>query len=325
MRQAVRTQQLLVTVSVILFLVKMLAWYLTGSVAILTDALESTVNVIAGFIGLYSVILASKPKDLDHPYGHGKVEFLSSALEGVMIAVAGLIIIYEALNNLIHPHGLRQLDTGLILIAATGVVNYVTGLYCIRRGKQENSPVLIAGGQHLVSDTYSTLGIIAGVLLIILTGYVWIDSIAAMVFACIIIVTGYKIVRKSVSGIMDESDAVIISEIIEVLSKNRKDEWIDVHNMRVINYAGFYHIDCHLTVPYYKNVEEAHAIQDSVTEVLKAHFMEKVEFFIHVDACVPGQCRLCGIKNCPVRQFDFTALEIWNESNVLKNSKHGLP
>lgn len=321
-KKNIRFQQVLVAITVVLFVVKILAWYLTGSVAILTDALESTVNVIAGFIGLYSLKLSSKPKDQEHPYGHGKVEFLSSALEGLLIVIAGFIIVYEAADNLIHPHELKSLDLGLILVLFTAVVNYVVGWYCVRQGKKSNSPVLIGSGEHLKSDTYSTLGILVGVALIYVTDIKWIDSASAMLFAFIIIFTGYKIIRRAVSGIMDESDEQIINEIVGVLKDHRKAHWVDVHNMRVINYAGFYHIDCHLTVPFYINVHEAHAILDELTNQLTDYFKNRVEFFIHVDGCLPKQCSICEMQNCPERSSEFAARVEWNYNNIISNEKH---
>ncbi len=320
----IRMQQILVSVSVVLFIIKIIAWLITSSVAILTDAMESTVNVMAGFIGLYSIILSSKPKDKDHPYGHGKVEFLSSAIEGVLISVAGLIIIYEAINNLMHPHDIKKLDYGIILIAITAVVNYIVGQICINKGKKENSPILIASGSHLKSDTYSTLGLLLGIILILITGFKWIDSVAALLFAFIIIFTGYKIIRKSVAGIMDESDNEIITDIIKVLNEHRTSEWIDVHNMRVINYAGFYHIDCHLTVPFYINVNEAHAVLDRLTDLLTKHFKERVEFFVHIDGCMPHQCNICNAPNCKERKAEFIQYVLWTHENILSNNKHSL-
>ena len=122
---------------------KVLAWYLTRSVAILTDALESTVNVVAGLVGIYSLYVSAKPKDSDHPYGHGKAEFLSAAIEGTLISVAGVIIVYEAINNLIHPHTIQALDYGIWIVAATAIINYVTGSICIKTGKKNNSLALM--------------------------------------------------------------------------------------------------------------------------------------------------------------------------------------
>src|ERR1700712_3904714 len=185
---------------------KVIAWYLTGSVAILTDALESTVNVVAGLIGVYSLYVSAKPKDTDHPYGHGKAEFLSAAVEGTLISVAGVIIVYEAVNNLLHPHTIQKLDYGIWIVAITAVINYVAGSICIKTGKKNNSLALTASGRHLQSDTYSTLGIIAGLLLLYFLKLWWIDSAVAILFAFIIFFTGYRIVRSSVSGIMDEAD-----------------------------------------------------------------------------------------------------------------------
>jgi cation diffusion facilitator family transporter len=318
----IQMQKLLVAVSVVLFVVKLVAWYLTASVAILTDALESTVNVVAGFIGLYSIILSAKPRDREHPYGHGKIEFLSSAIEGILIFGAGCIIIYEAVDNLLRPHELRRLDAGLLLLLFSALVNYAVGHLCMRKGKLEKSPILVASGAHLKSDTWSTLGIIGGLVLILLTGLQWIDSVAAVLFALLILRTGYIIVRKAVSGIMDESDSAIMTEIVELLNRERIDSWIDVHNMRVINYAGFYHIDCHLTVPYYINVNDAHKILDSLTDVFRMHFRDRVEFFVHVDGCLYKQCGICAVKNCPVRQREFSGHITWTDDNIRSNSKH---
>ena len=163
-----------------LFTIKVIAWYLTKSVLVLTDALESTVNVAAGFIGLFSLYIAARPRDANHPYGHGKAEFLSAAVEGSLITIAGFVIIYEAVYSFIYPRSLKQLDYGILLISVTAVINYITGYYCIKTGKKNNSLALIAGGRHLQTDTWSTLGIIAGLVLIRLTRLQWIDSALAI-------------------------------------------------------------------------------------------------------------------------------------------------
>ena len=324
-KHALRIQQVLVSVTVVLFILKIVAWRLTGSVAILTDALESTVNVVAGFVGLYSISLSAKPRDREHPYGHGKVEFISSAIEGILISIAGLIIVYEAIDNFYHPHALRKLDFGLILVFATAAINFGVGVYCVQRGKQMQSPVLQASGAHLKSDAYSSFGLMLGVLLILLTNMAWIDSVAALIFAIIIIVTGVKIIRKAVSGIMDESDNAIIDEVVELLNNNRHPDWIDVHNMRVIDYAGFLHIDAHLTVPYYIDVQSAHTIQENFTSFFKTRFNNRVEFFIHTDPCIPIQCGICQMNACPKRQHEFVQALHWSHDSILSNQKHTLP
>lgn len=256
-RHNIRVQRGVAVLSVALLLAKMVAYYLTNSVAVLTDALESIVNVVAGFFGLYSLMLSAKPKDLDHPYGHGKIEFISAAVEGSMIFIAGILIIYESVRNLITPHSILQLDIGIVLILVSALTNFGVGYVCIRTGKKNNSLALIVSGKHLQTDTYTSFGILVGLILIYFTRINWLDSVVAMIFSVIILVTGYKIIRTSVAGIMDESDRSLLSKMVDVLNKNRRENWIDLHNLRIIKYGSTLHMDCHLTVPWYLNVKEA--------------------------------------------------------------------
>src|SRR6478672_6529810 len=226
-----KVQKLVAGVSILLFLIKMLAWYLTNSVAILTDALESIVNIIAGLIGLYSLYVSAKPRDIDHPYGHGKVEFISAAIEGTLILVAGIFIIYEAINSLFHPQALKKLDWGIVLVAGAALVNYALGQYCVKVGKKNNSLALVASGKHLISDTYTTMGIVLGLIVLYFTEIHWLDSAMAILFSMIIIYTGYKIVRSSVAGIMDEADMQLLKDLVITLNENRTVNWIDLHNL----------------------------------------------------------------------------------------------
>lgn len=301
---------------------KVIAWYLTGSVAILTDALESTVNVIAGLIGVYSLYVSAKPKDLDHPYGHGKAEFISAAVEGTLIAIAGLIIIYEAINSFLHPHIIQKLDYGILLVAITGVINYIAGFTCIRTGKANNSLALVASGKHLQTDTYSTIGIIVGLLLLYFLKLWWIDSAVAILFAFVILYTGYKIVRSSVSGIMDEADVTLVDKMVKMLNDNRRENWIDLHNLRIIKYGGTLHIDCHLTVPWYLNVLEAHAEIDALSRLVKEGLGEMIELFVHNDPCLDFSCYICSKHDCTVRQHPFRKKIEWTMENITKDKKH---
>jgi cation diffusion facilitator family transporter len=319
-----KVQQLVTFVAVILFVIKLLAWWMTGSVAILTDALESTVNVVAGFISLFSLFVAAKPRDEDHPYGHGKAEFVSAAVEGSLITVAGLIIIYEAINNFIHPHPLRKLDYGILLVSFTAVINYITGSYCIRIGKKNNSLALVASGKHLKSDTWSTIGIIIGLILIYFLHWPWLDSAVAVIFAFIIIYTGYTIVRKSLAGIMDEADNELLKKLVAFLQENRRENWIDLHNVRIIKYGSILHLDCHLTVPWYLNVHEAHGEIDILSQNIKTAFGESVELFVHSDGCLDFSCNICSKENCAVRKSPFVKQVEWTIENISSNTKHKL-
>ncbi|MET0395036.1 MAG: cation diffusion facilitator family transporter [Chitinophagaceae bacterium] len=318
----IRVQKWVAGISILLLAAKLVAYSITHSVAILTDALESIVNVVAGFIGLYSLYVAAKPRDKDHPYGHGKAEFISAAVEGTMIGIAGIIILYEAVRKLVHPIALHQLDVGMWLVAATALVNFTLGWYCVHTGRRNNSLALTASGKHLQSDTVSTLGIIAGLILLYVTGYAWVDSVVAMLFAVFIIYTGYTIVRRSIAGIMDEADEKLLGQMVDMLNGNRRENWVDLHNLRVIKYGSVLHLDCHLTVPWYLNVHEAHSEIDILATLIRERFGESLELFVHSDGCLPFQCHLCNKHDCQVRRQEFEGRIPWTVENVLRNEKH---
>lgn len=315
-------QRIIAAVGVMLFLIKLYAWYKTGSVAILTDALESTINVVAGFIGLYSLYLSSLPKDRNHPYGHGKAEFISASIEGVLISIAGVIIIYEAIGELRNPSTITQLDLGLVLVALTAVVNYAVGYFAVKKGKKNHSLALIASGKHLQTDTYSTIGIIVGLLILYFTGIPWIDSVTALIFAGFIIYTGYKILRESISGIMDETDEILLKEVVNFLEQERRENWIDLHNLRIIKYGSTLHFDCHMTVPWYFNIEQGHNEVDALEDAVINHFGNRIELFVHLDACKEYSCKICTKSDCPVRQHPFEERIEWTVTNVSSNQKH---
>jgi cation diffusion facilitator family transporter len=321
-RENFRFQQIVAAVGVALFVIKVVAWYMTNSVAILTDALESTINVTAGFIGLYSLYLSAQPRDANHPYGHGKVEFVSAAVEGTLITIAGILIIYEAVRNLRHPHEISDLDYGIILVAITAAVNWGVGFYAVRTGRRNNSLALVASGKHLQSDTYSTLGIIVGLAIILFTGIVWLDSVVALIFALIIIYTGYKIVRGSIAGIMDEADEELMERLVATIESSRRPNWVDLHNLRIIKYGHTLHIDCHLTVPWYLTVRDAHAEVDALQTLVDENFGESVDMFVHTDPCLETSCSICLIAGCPEREAPFVRRISWTSENVASDEKH---
>ncbi|WP_242918851.1 cation diffusion facilitator family transporter [Pontibacter liquoris] len=322
--ESVRLQIIVVVVGVLLLVAKFIAFFLTNSNAILTDALESIVNVVAGAFSLYSLILSARPRDENHPYGHGKIEFIASTLEGSMIMVAGGAIIIKSILNLLHPVPLQELDLGILLIAASGLINFVVGMVTERKGRQNNSLVLVAGGKHLKSDAYSTAGILVGLLLIFLTGMVWLDSVVAILFGCIIGYTGYRILRSSVAGIMDEADYELLQNIVQVLNDNRRENWIDIHNLRVIKYGATLHIDCHLTVPWYLNVLQAHDEVEAVGKLVREKIDQDIELFIHTDPCIEASCSICFKEDCTVRRHPFKKRVEWVLEKVIADRKHSL-
>ncbi|RRN77844.1 cation transporter, partial [Pseudoxanthomonas sp. SGD-10] len=245
-------------VSSILMLVKFCAFFITGSNAILTDAAESIVNVLASTFAFFSIYFSSLPRDQNHPYGHGKIEFFSAFIEGILIIIAGILILIKSVYNLFYPEPIQELVNGVFLIAFTGLINGGLGWYMIKKGKLLNSLTLIADGKHLGTDAISSVGLIFGLTLIYLTDLLWLDSVISFVLVIYIVYNGYKLTRTSVGGLMDESDLNIVKQVVKYFNLFRKDEWIDVHNLRVQRYGATYHIDCHVTLPYYFDLVQVH-------------------------------------------------------------------
>ena len=322
-QQNFKVQKWITILSVILFAAKIIAYYFTNSLAILSDALESIVNVLAGFIGLYSLYVAAKPKDIEHPYGHGKAEFISAAAEGGLIIASGLLILYEGIINFIKTKPLEKLDTGLWLISATALINFIAGIFCLRIGKKNNSLALQASGKHLVIDTYSTLTIVAALIIILITEFFWLDKIVACILALIIIFNGYSIIKKSLAGIMDEADMKLLERIVRLLNKNRRPQWIDIHNLRIIKYGNVLHIDCHLTVPYYLNVLEAHKEIDALQDFIKSEFGESVEMFVHTDGSYPVSCAVSFNENGKAEMALQNENKEWTLENIMKDERYG--
>jgi cation diffusion facilitator family transporter len=323
-KQNLKVQFFLTILSIVLFALKFVAYYLTHSLSVLSDALESIVNVIAGCIGLYSLYVASKPKDKDHPYGHGKAEFLSAAFEGSLIITAGLIIIIETISSFFSPNTLHALDNGLWILVATAIINLIAGLLAKKMGRKNNSLALVSSGQHLIIDSFTTFGVIIGISVVLMTNYNGIDSFIALLMGLWIIYNGYKIIRESIAGIMDEADMALLENVIAELNANRNKNWVDLHNLRVIKYGPLLHIDCHLTMPWYLNVHQAHKMMDHFTDLIKSKFGDSVEFFIHIDGCMPFSCAICTLEQCDQRQLPFQKKLNWTMENVLANTKHQL-
>jgi len=321
-QQNFKVQLIITLLSVVLFVVKIVAYSYTHSLAILTDALESIVNMMAGFIGLFALFVAAKPKDQDHPYGHGKAEFVSAAVEGTLIITAGLFIIYQTIETFFTPTHVQRLDVGIWLIASTAIVNFIAGTICVAIGKKNNSLALTSSGKHLQIDTYSTVAVIVGILLMLYTKLFWLDKAIAFVLSFIILYNGYKIIRASLAGIMDEADTALLEKLVTLLNANRKENWIDLHNLRVIKYGSLLHIDCHLTLPWFLNINEAHKEIDELTELISNNFGNTVEFFVHTDGCLDFSCTICSKLDCVQRKRPFQQKVEWTLTNVLSNKKH---
>lgn len=311
------------TLSLILVIGKFYAYYITSSNAILTDALESIINVFASGFAFYSIYLSSLPKDENHPYGHGKIEFFSAGFEGALIFLAGIFIIYQSIINIIDPAPLENLPLGILIVGITAMLNGILGFVLKKKGGDIDSFTLIADGKHLLTDAFSSLIILIGIAVIYYTGFFLLDSIISILFAFYILYNGYSLMRISIAGLMDESNPKTMAKVVKVINESRKDNWIDVHNMRIQKYGPDLHVDCHLTLPYYFDLHKVHAELKDMEESLVNNFSSNVEIFIHADPCIPGPCcHYCRVNNCPVRKNPYNVDIEWNAENMALNKKH---
>jgi len=307
--------------SIFLTGLKFFAYYITDSNAILSDALESIINVIASGFAFYSIYLSAQPKDRNHPYGHGKIEFFSAGFEGALIVIASLFIIIEAVKRIMDPAPIQNLAQGALFIVVTIIVNMLIGYKLIEEGRRSNSLALTADGRHLMSDSISSIVLIVSVGLIMLTGQVWIDSAASLLFGLFLAYSGFQLVSKSVAGLMDATDEILLEKVVHSIRDNRKDHWVDVHNLRVQQYGSDLHIDCHLTLPYYWELQKAHEAIHEFENVLKENHTGETEIFVHADPCIPQCCYFCKMEVCPVRKYDFVQEIDWDAVNLVKNQK----
>lgn len=309
-------------VSVLLMLAKFVAYFLTHSNAILTDAAESIVNVVASAFAFYSIYLATLPKDENHPYGHGKVEFFSAFVEGVLIALAGVIIVCKSIYDFINQKPIEQLYEGAMIVGIAGLINLFVGLYLIRIGRKHKSLTLEADGKHLLTDSITSAGVVIGVILIQFTKIWWLDGAISIGMGLYIIYSGYQLTRRSVGGLMDESNIELVKDLVGILQKNRAESWIDVHNLRVQQYGQDVHVDCHVTLPYYFDLNTVHREISNIDQLINKSGAYETELFIHADPCLPACCSYCKMTNCPVRAVPYQGEIEWTIDNVTKNQKH---
>ncbi|HEX2486677.1 MAG TPA: cation diffusion facilitator family transporter [Myxococcota bacterium] len=288
---------------------KFAAAFLTNSTALLSDALESIVNVVASALVLYAVYVASRPADRDHPYGHGKVEFFSAGVEGALIAVAAVVIVYHAALDLVRGPELHRLDVGLALSGALALANLALGAYLVRTGRRTHSAAVTADGHHVLTDVVTTVGVIAGLGAVYLTGWPRLDPLVAIAVALSILRTGWRLVRGAVGGLMDEADVELLGPICEALERERAPSWIDVHSLRSFRSGSVQHTDLHLAVPRYFDADRLHAESDRVREVVLGALGRPGDVIVHFDPCRPRQCPGCAMPACPVREAPLVKRE----------------
>ena len=285
---------------------KYVAYLISGSTALLSDAIESVVNVVAAVFALGAVIFAEKPADREHPYGHGKIEHFSAAFEGGLIALAAVMIWWEAISALHAQFNgtfhMKELGKGLIINVVAGSLNGALGLFLIHMGKRHRSRAIEADGHHVLSDFWTTLGIGAALLLVKFTGILWLDPIMAMVVGTLLAITGFKLVHSSSQALLDMEDPILLQRLIEVINRVRPADVIAIHELRTLRSGRYTHVDIHMVIPEFYPISRGHDLADEFGKRVIDEAGLEGELHTHVDPCQRAWCRQCGVEPCAVRQ-----------------------
>ena len=282
-RDRLRAAWLSLAAGFVMLVLKMSAYLITGSHAILSDAMESVVHILATGFVVFCIIYSNQPADEDHPYGHGKIEGFSVGFEGGLIFLAGLCIMWEAGLGLLKGHQASNLEKGMILIGSTAVLNVILGSYLIKIGKKYNSAILRADGHHIMSDAVTSIGVIVGVFLVMITKLTWLDGVIAIAVSLHLLYTGFKLMREAAENLMDRVDNQVLERIVATLNRLREKDWKDIHLMRVHKNGNLHHIDFHMVIPSSWSVARAHDMMDHIEENILKDLGTGGSVLIHID------------------------------------------
>jgi len=292
--------------------VKFYVYRLTGSSAVLSDALESIINVVASGFAIVSIVLSAIPPDEDHPYGHGKIEFFSAGFEGALIVLAALGIFRVGIGHLLAPQPLPQLDMGLVLLVVASAVNLLLGIGLMRVGRKTRSITLEADGRHVLTDVYTSAGVVAGLVLVRLTGWYWMDGLVACLVGVHILFAGARLIRASYQGLMDAADPEVLRQITDVILTHRRPTWIDIHKLRAWNAGARIHVDLHLILPREMPLEDAHQEADDLEQAILDGVPGAESVLVHMDPCRKANCPVCGQDDCQHRKSPFRRPSPWS-------------
>ena len=303
--------------SLTLLLAKFGAYYLTDSKAVLSDAIESIINVVTAAFLMLSISVSSKPVDENHPYGHGKIESFSAGLEGGLIIIAAVVILIEAVPSFFYPQPPRNLGLGLYILGGAGIVNLVGGMYLLQAGRRYKSEALSADGRHLLTDFYTSAGVIIGLMLYHLSGFLWIDPFVACLVALNILIPGIKLFTTSFKNLMNEADPELLERIVQGLNNIKKPGWLYPHKLRALRSGRYHHVDLHISLPHYWTLTQVHEAEQEITRALLEAIGEEGDIMIHVDPCEPPYCPVCEVDDCSARDSDFAAAPKWSVKEVI--------
>ena len=319
-RQKLRMNMILVSLAVgaALMALKFFTFHLTRSSAVLSDALESIINVVAGGFATLSVWMSAKPPDADHPYGHGKIEYFSAGFEGALIILAAGGIFYTGMQHLLHPRQLPNLQEGVVILSVAAAVNLLLGIWLLKIGRRTDSITLVADGKHILTDVYTSGGVLIGLVLVHSTGMLWLDGAVACLLGLNILITGGRLVRQSFARLMDASDPLLLEKITNALEQHRRPEWIDIPQLRAWRAGVFVHVDLHLVLPKDLSMEQGHAQAKAVEFLLNDQFNGNASVLVHIDPCDENQCPLCRQNLCQWRSRPLAARAPWEKEHLVR-------
>lgn len=307
-----------------LMLAKFYIYTLTDSAAVLSDALESIINVVASAFGLASILIAAKPPDRNHPYGHGKIEYFSAGFEGALIILAAVGIFITAWPHILHTDELARLESGLLILFVISLINLLLGAGLVLAGRRTASLTLIADGKHVLTDVYTSGGVLLGLLCAHLTGWYWLDGVIAYLVGLNILFSGWQLVRQSFTGLMDAADPEFLKSISDLIIKHRKDVWIDIHQLRAWRSGNFAHIDFHLILPRELSLQESHQESKELEKIIVDHFKGQASVLIHTDPCENPDCPTCRRYLCRIRAENLTTPVSWDLETLIRQGRHSM-
>lgn len=302
--------------------IKLYAAHIADSSALRSDALEGSVNVLAAAFGLGSLLFAEKPADDDHPYGHGKIEYFAQAFEGGLISLAGFLIVIDTIVRLFHPSQMEQLGLGLKLSIFAGLLNGVLGLIIIVTGKKHHSQILIADGIHLLTDLVTTIALGLGLVLVIYTGWHWLDPVLAFCVALFLFRTGFVLVRDSSKTLLDAANPMLTEKIAKHLNEIPRGKIIAVHDTKAQEFGRDKHVDIHVVVPEFLSIKEAHDLSDLFSLKLAEKLGHGSEVHTHIDPCERDYCSECQMTPCVIRRAPFSSQAPFTRENITLPGKH---
>jgi cation diffusion facilitator family transporter len=319
--QALRMKAIFLSFVVGLLLMgfKFLTYELTHSSAVLSDALESIINVVASAFAGLSIWMAAKPPDPEHPYGHGKIEYFSAGFEGALIIGAAGAIFYTGIRQVLHPSSLPHLQQGVVILLGASVINLLLGIFLIRIGRRTESIALIADGNHILTDVYTSAGVIVGLGLVYVSGWAWLDGAVACLVGANIVITGGRLIYHSYSRLMDASDPELLDRITGMLQQYRRPGWVDIHQLRAWRAGSFIHIDLHLVLPIDVSLHDAHHEAKILEQTLIAQFHGNASVLVHMDPCEAENCPVCNRLDCDSREHRHAGDAVWNRQRLTQS------